>query len=160
MSIIKFSSVQLVAQSCPTHCDPMDCSTWGSSVYHQFQNLFKLMSIKLVMTSSHLILCQSFLLLPLIFPSIRVYSNESVLSIRWKNIGNSAASSVLRMNMQNWFPLFWLVWSPCSQRDSITPQFKGINSLAPCFLCSLTQTSIHDYWNKLQLWPDGPLSAK
>ena len=82
---IDFNSVQFnsVAQSCPTLCDPRDCSTPGFPVHHQFQDLLKLMSIKLMMPSNHLILCHPLLLLPSIFPSIRVFSNESVLRIRW-----------------------------------------------------------------------------
>ena len=75
----QFSSV---VQSCPTLCDPMDCSLPGLPVHHQPQSSLKLMSIKSVMPSSHLILCFP-LLLPLIFPSIRVFSNESALRIRW-----------------------------------------------------------------------------
>ena len=71
-----------VAQSCPTLCSPMDCSTPGFPVRHQLQSLLKLMSIESVMPSNHLILCHS-LLLPSIFPSIRVSSNESVFYIRW-----------------------------------------------------------------------------
>ena len=59
----------------------MDCSTPGFPVYHQ--NLFKFKSIKFVMPSNHLILCHPLLLLPSIFPSIRVFSNGSVLRIRW-----------------------------------------------------------------------------
>ena len=76
---IHFSSV---AQSCPTLCDPMDRSTPGLPVYRQPQSLLKLMSIESVMLSNHLILCYPLLLLPSIFPSIRVFSNESVLCIR------------------------------------------------------------------------------
>ena len=72
-----------VAQSCPTLCSPMDCSTPGFPVRHQLQSLLKLMSIESVMPSNHLILCRPFLLLPSIFPSIRVFSNESALHIRW-----------------------------------------------------------------------------
>ena len=68
------------------------------------QSLLKLMSIELVMPSNHLILCCPLLLLPSIFPSIRVFSNESVLCIRWLNIGASASTSVLPMNIQGWFP--------------------------------------------------------
>ena len=64
-------------------CDPMDCSTPGFSVHHQFQSLLKLISIKLVMPSNHLIICRPLLLQPSIFPSIRVFWNESVLRIRW-----------------------------------------------------------------------------
>ena len=76
--VVQFSSV---AQSCPTLCDPMSCSTPGLPV--QLQLPPKLMSTELVMPSNHLILCRPLLLLPSIFPSIRVFSNESVLHIRW-----------------------------------------------------------------------------
>ena len=71
-----------VAQSCRTLCDPMDCSTPGFPVLHHHQSLLKRISIELVIPSNHLILCH-LLLLPSIFPSIRVFSNESVLPIRW-----------------------------------------------------------------------------
>ena len=64
----------------------------------------KLMSIELVMPSSHLILCRSLLLLPSIFPSIRVFSNELFPS-GGQNIGASASASVLPVNIQDWFPL-------------------------------------------------------
>ena len=77
-----YQSVSLVTQSCPTLCDPMDCNTLGFLVYHNSQSLLKLMSIELVMPYNHLILCHSLLQLPSIFPSIRVFSNESVLHIR------------------------------------------------------------------------------
>ena len=92
-------------QSCPTLCDPIDCSLPGSSIHGIFQarilewgampspqaslsisnsqSLLKLMSLELVMPSSHLILCCPLLLLPSIFPSIRVFSSESALHIRW-----------------------------------------------------------------------------
>ena len=76
----QFSSV---AQSCLNFCDPMTCSTPGLPVQHQLQSILKLMSIELVMPSNHLILCYPLLLLPSIFPSIRVFSSESVLCIRW-----------------------------------------------------------------------------
>ena len=72
-----------VTQLCPTLWDPMDCSTPGFPVHHQFPELLKLMSIKSMMPSNHFILCCPFLPLPSIFPSIRVFSNESVLRIRW-----------------------------------------------------------------------------
>jgi len=75
-----FSSV---AQSCPTLCNHMDCSTPGLPVHHKSWSLFKLMSVELVMPSNHLILCCRLLLPPSIFPSIRVFSNESVPHIRW-----------------------------------------------------------------------------
>ena len=68
-------------------------------------SLRKLMSIALVMPSNHLILCRPLLLLPSIFPSIRVFSNESVLNIMWPNIRVSASTSVLPVSIQDWFPL-------------------------------------------------------
>ena len=77
---VQFSSV---AQSCLNLCDPMDCSTPGFTVHHQHPNLLKFLSIESFMPSIHLILCRPLLLLPSIFPSIRVFSNESVLHIRW-----------------------------------------------------------------------------
>ena len=67
------------------------------------QSLLKLMSIESVMPSNHLILCCPFLLTPSIFPSIRVFSNESALHIRWPNIRVSVSASVLPMNIQDWF---------------------------------------------------------
>ena len=77
---VQFSSV---TQSCLTFCDPIDCCTTGLPVYHQLPGLLKLMPIKLVMPSNHLILCRPLLLLSSIFPSIRVFSSESFLCIRW-----------------------------------------------------------------------------
>ena len=75
-----------VAQSCPTLCNPIDCSMPGFPVHHHLtisRSLHKLMSIELVMPSNHLILCHPLLLLPSIYPSIRVFSNESALRMRW-----------------------------------------------------------------------------
>ena len=71
-----------VIQLCPTLCNPMDYSMPGLSITNS-QNLLKLMSIKSVMLSNHLVLCHPLLLPPSVFPSIRVFSNESVLHIRW-----------------------------------------------------------------------------
>ena len=76
----QFSSV---TQSCLTLCDPMNRSTPGLPVHHQLPELTQLMSIVSVMPLNHLILCHPLLLLPSIFPSIRVFSKESVLRIRW-----------------------------------------------------------------------------
>ena len=112
------------------------------------QSLLKLMSIKFVMPSNHLILCRPLLLLPSIFPNIRVFSNESVLHIRWpKNW--SFSLSISPNNEYSGLISFRIeVGSPCSPRDtqeSSTPQFKSINPLALSFLCSPTLTYIHDY---------------
>ena len=79
---VQFSSV---VQSCPTLCYPMDCSTPGFPVHHQLPELTQLMSIELVMPSSHLILCRSLLLLSSVFPNIRAFCNESILHIRSLN---------------------------------------------------------------------------
>ena len=77
---IQFSSV---VQLCLTLWDPMDCSTPASLPITNSLSLLKLMSIESVMPSNHLILCRPLLLLPSVFLSIRVFSNESVLRIRW-----------------------------------------------------------------------------
>ena len=68
------------------------------------------------MPSNHLILCRSLLLLPSIFPSIGVFSNESALHIRWPSIGVSASTSVLPMNTQDWSPLGWTGWISLQSR--------------------------------------------
>ena len=77
------SCLRSVAQSCRTLCDYMDCSMPGFPVRLNSQSLLKFMSIQSVMPSNHLILCCPLLLLPSTFPSIRVFSNESALHIRW-----------------------------------------------------------------------------
>ena len=78
LSSLQFSSVD---QPCPTLCDPMNRSMPGLPVHHQLPN--GPMSIESVMPSNHIILCCPLLFLPSIFPSIRVFSNESTLHIRW-----------------------------------------------------------------------------
>ena len=78
--IVQFISV---TQACPTLCDSMDFSTPGFPVVTNSRNLFKVMSIESVMPSNHLIFCSPLLLLPSIFPSIRVFSSGSVFHIRW-----------------------------------------------------------------------------
>ena len=81
-----------VAQSCLTLYDPLDCSTPGFPVLHHLLDLLRLMSIELVMPSNHLILCHPLLLLPSIFPSIRVFSNELVPPNRWPKYWNFSFS--------------------------------------------------------------------
>ena len=123
------------------------------------QSLLKLLSIESVMPSNHLILCRPLLLLPSIFPRIRVFSSESVLVAKVLEFGHqsggqsirvSASTSVLPMNIQDWFPLGWTGW--------ISLQSKGLSRVfskttvqkhqffGTHFLYSPTLTSIHDYW--------------
>ena len=112
------------------------------------QSLLKLVSIELVMPSNHLILCRPLLLLPSIFPSIRVFSSESALHIRWPKYWSfsfSISPSIKYLGLIS----FRQVWSPCSPRNSLESspaQFESISSLALGLLYGPTLTSIHDYW--------------
>ena len=107
------------------------------------QSSLKIMSIELMMPSSYLILCHPLLRPPSIFPSIRLFSNESALCIRWPKYWSFS----FNIRPSNEHP--GLVGSPCSPRDSqeSSPrsQFKIISSSALSFLYSRTLTSIHDY---------------
>ena len=126
----------------------MECSTPGFPVCHQLPQLVQT-HVHRVGDANHLILCHPLLLPPLIFPSIRVFSNESVFCI---------GAKVLELQLQHQFFqwifridfLHWLVWSPCKPRDSQesspTPQFKSINPVVLRFLYIPTLTCIHDYW--------------
>ena len=93
-----------VAELCPTLCGLMDWSTPGFPVLHHPWSLFKFMSIESVMPSNHLIFCP-LLLLPSIFPSIRVYSKSRIFALGGQSIGASASALVLPVNIQDWFPL-------------------------------------------------------
>ena len=95
-----------VAKSCPTLCGPMDCSQ-ASLSFSVFWGLLKLMSIELVMPSSHLILCHPLLLLPSVFLSIRVFSNESALPIRWSKHW-SFSFSISPSNEYSGLISFWI----------------------------------------------------
>ena len=75
-----------------------------------FWSLLKLMPTESMMPPNHLIHCHPLLLLPSIFPSNRVSSNESALRIRWPKYWSLASASVLPMNSQDWFPLGWSGW--------------------------------------------------
>ena len=83
LKLFKLCSRSSVAQSCLILCDPMDYSTPGLPALHYLLSLIQLMSIESMMSSNLLILCHSLLLLPSIFPSIMIFSNDSVLRIRW-----------------------------------------------------------------------------
>ena len=93
----QFSSVP---QSCPTPCDPMDCSTPGFPVHHQLPEPTQAHVHHVTDAPNHLILCRPLLLPASIFPSIRVFSNELVLCIRWPNYQSFSFSISPSMNIQ------------------------------------------------------------
>ena len=116
------------------------------------QSLFKLMSIEAVMLSNHLILCYSLFLPSSIFPSIRVFSNESVLHIRWSkywdfsfSISPSNEYSGLISFRIDWFDLLVVQGT---LKSSLAPQFESINSLALSLHYDPVLTSVHDYQKK------------
>ena len=128
----------------------------------------KPMSIELVMPSNHLILCRPLLLLSLIIPRIKVFSNDSALCIRWPkywsfsfNISPTKEHPGLISFRMDWLDLLAVQGT---LESSPTPQFKSINSAALSFLHSPTLTSIHDYWkthsfNQMDLCPQSNVSA-
>ena len=89
------------------------------------------------------------------FPASGSFPMSQFFASGGQTIGVWASTSVLPMNIQDWFPLGWTDGSPCSPRDSQessrTPQFKSVNSSVPSFLYSPTPTSIHDYWRNHSL---------
>ena len=101
--LILASQLSSVTQSCLTLWDPMDCST-SLSITNSWSFL-KLISINLVMPSNHLILFCPLLLLPSIFASIRVFSNESILCIRWPKYWSFSFSISPSNEYSDWFPL-------------------------------------------------------
>ena len=90
----------LVTKLCPTPVTPWTAAHQAPLSSTISQSLLKFMSIESVMLASHLILCHPLLLLPSIFPSLRVFSNELTLQLRWPQV-----ASVLPVNIQGWFPL-------------------------------------------------------
>ena len=112
-------------------------------------SLLKLMSIKSVMPSSHLILCHP-LLLPPIPPSRGSCPMSQLFAWGGWSIVVSASVSVLPMNIWDWFPLGWTGWIPLQSKGLLrvfsTPQFKSMNFLVLSFLYSPTLTSLHAYW--------------
>ena len=99
-------------------------------------SLLKLMSVELMMPSNHLILCHPLLLLPSIFPSIRVFSNESALCIRWPLKYWSFSFSIsLPMNIQGWFPLGLTGLIPLLSKG-LSRIFSNTSLKASIFQCS------------------------
>ena len=153
-------------------CDSVTLRTAARKASLSFtvsQILLKLMSIESVMPSNCCILCCPLLFMPSIFPSIRVFSNEMALCIRWPKYWASASASVLPMNIQGWFPLRLMIWSPCRPRDfeesSLAPKFESINFLTFSLLYGPTLTVLFfkclfnrsiAFWKKLPLWKSTP----
>ena len=98
-NIVVFVVVQYPSRV-PLFMTPWTAACQAALSFTISQSLQKFMSIELVITSNHLILCHPLLLLPSIFPIIRVFSSESTVSIRWPNIGISASASVLPKSIQ------------------------------------------------------------
>ena len=141
-SVQSLSCVQLFAT-------PWTAAHQASLTVTNSRSLPKLMSIELVMTSNHLILCHP-LLLPSIFPSIRVFSNESVLPIRWPKY-RSFSFSISPSNEYSGLISFRMDWLELlAVQGTLKSLLQHHSSKAPSsalsFLCSPTLTSIHDYW--------------
>ena len=96
----------------------------------------KLMSIESVMPSNHLILCHPLLLLPSIFPSIRVFSSEPALHIRWPKYWSFGLTSVLPMNTQDWSPLGWTGWISLLSKGLFKSLLQHHSSKASILQCS------------------------
>ena len=109
-SILSLSHVRLFVT-------PWTAARQASLSITNSQNLLQLMSIEPVMPSNHLILCRPLLLLPSIFPSIRVFSSESVLHIRWPKYWSFSFSISLPMNTQDWSPLGWTGWISLQSKE-------------------------------------------
>ena len=132
-----------VTQSYPTLCNPMECK--GPLSLTISQSLPKFMSIATVMPSSHLILWCPLLFLPSIFPSIKDFSNDSTVHIRWPNTGASSSASVLPVNIHGWFPL--------GLTGLIFLQSKGLSRVF-----SNTTVWKHQFFRaQRSLWPNSPI---
>ena len=140
--------VVVQSQSCPILCDPMDCRMTDFPVLHCVPEFAQTHIHRLVMPSNHLILCHSLLLLPSIFPSIRVFSNELALCIMWPKYWNfsfsiSPFNKYLELIS---FRIDWFDKSKGLSESSLTLQFESINSSVLRLLYGPTLTSINDYW--------------
>ena len=147
-----FSSV---SQSCPTLCNPMDCSTPCFHVHHQLSVLIKLMSIKSPIPSNHLILCHLLLLSLQSFPASGSFQMSQFFASSGQSIGVLGLAPVLPMNILDWFPLGWtglisLLSKGLSRVFSnTTVQKHQFLELSVCY--SPTLTSIHDDWKNHSL---------
>ena len=141
--LLLFTSVSSVAQSCPTLCSPMNCSTSGFPIHHQLLDLAPTHVHEgkwCHPTISSSVIPLSSCLQPL--PAWGSFPRSQFFASGGRSIGVSASASVLQMNIQDWFPVGWTDWFDCSptdsQESSPTPQFKSINSLVLNFLYSPT----------------------
>ena len=149
-SLPQYSSVQFssVTQSCPTLCDPMDCSTPGFSIHHQLPDLTQthIHQVGDAIQPPHPLSSTS----PPAFnlSQHQGLSNESVFLIRWPKYWNSSFSIIPSSEYSGliFFRMDWLYLLAVSQESSPAPQFKSINSSLLSFLFNATLTSIHDYW--------------
>ena len=135
-SVFPFSPVQSLSHV-QLFVTPWTAVRQASLSINNFRGLFTLMSIRSVMPSKHLILCNPLFLLPSIFPSIRVFSNESALASGGPSIGVSPSTLVLPMNIQDWFTLGWTGW--------ISLQSKG--RLRVFSICSTPNIFIRSIWD-------------
>ena len=118
------------------------------------RSLLKLMSIMSVMPSNHLILCRPLLLPPSIFPSIRVFSSESLLHIRWSKYWSFRISLSNEYSGLISFRIDWFDFPAVQETLKSLLQHhssKSINSLVLCFLYGPALTPIHDYWENQSL---------
>ena len=152
-----------VAQSCLTFCSPMDCSTPGFPVIHCLPELAQTHIHWRVMPSNHHILCHPLLLLPSIFPCIKVFSNESALHIWWPkywsfsfSISPASEYSGLISFRVDWFDLlaFQRTLQSLLQQHSSKASFLRCSAFFMVQLSHLymtTLTSVHDYWKNHSL---------
>ena len=142
LSALQFSSVQPLSRVW-LFATPWIAAHQASLSITSSQSSLKLMSSKLMMPSNHLIICCPLLLLPSIFPSIKVFSSESVLCIRWPKYWSFSFTISPSNEYSGWisFRIDWLdifAVQVDSQESSPTPHFKSIHSLALNFLYSVT----------------------
>ena len=136
-----FSSVQLLSRV-QLFVTPRTAARQASLSIANSRSLPKLMSIESVMPSNHFILCHPLLLLPSIFPSIRVFSNESAPHIRWPKYWSFS----FNISPSSEYPGLISLQSKGLSRVFSTPQFKSINSSTLSLFYGPSLTFIHDYW--------------
>ena len=139
----RYTQFSSVTQLCSTLCDPVGGSTSGLLSITSSRSLLKLMSIESVTPSNHLILCHP-LLPPSIFPSIRVFSNESVLCIRWPKFWSFSISPSNEYSGLISFRMDWL--NLLAVQGTLHSLFQHHHSKASILQHLASLISIHDYW--------------